>query len=80
MTDWQKLLHERSLRSLKQLVDKFGAEHFPDLGRLQQAADNFEFRISPAMVDLIKEPGDPIWRQPSYLRARGRDSDGGQGR
>ncbi|MBI4499867.1 MAG: KamA family radical SAM protein [Gemmatimonadetes bacterium] len=63
MTDWQKLLHERSVRSLQQLVDRFGAEHFPDLERLQQAADNFEFRISPAMVDLIKEPGDPIWRQ-----------------
>ncbi|MBI4420097.1 MAG: KamA family radical SAM protein [Gemmatimonadetes bacterium] len=63
MTDWQKLLRERSLTSLQQLVERFGPEHFPDLERLQQAADNFEFRISPAMVDLIKEPGDPIWRQ-----------------
>ena len=63
MTDWQKLLHERSLRSLQQLVERFGPEQFPDLARLQQAADNFEFRISPAMVDLIKTPGDPIWRQ-----------------
>ena len=27
------------------------------------AAENFEFRISPAMVDLIKAPNDPIWRQ-----------------
>src|SRR5207247_9607018 len=42
---------------------RFGPEHFPDLGRLRQAAENFEFRISPAMVDLIKSPGDPIWRQ-----------------
>lgn len=63
MADWQKLLRDRSLSTLQQLVDKFGAEHFPDLARLQQAADNFELRISPAMVDLIKEPGDPIWRQ-----------------
>ena len=63
MTDWQKLLHQRSLKSLKQLVDRFGAEHFSDLERLKLAAENFEFRISPAMVDLIKEPGDPIWRQ-----------------
>ena len=63
MADWQKLLRERGLHSLQQLVDRFGAEHFPDLERLQQAADNFEFRISPAMVDLIQEPGDPIWRQ-----------------
>jgi lysine 2,3-aminomutase len=63
MAEWQKLLHDRSVRTLQQLVDKFGAEQFPDLDRLQEAVDNFEFRISPAMVDLIQEPGDPIWRQ-----------------
>ena len=63
MADWQKLLRERSIASLRQLAQKFGAQHFPDLDRLQQAVDNFELRISPAMVDLIKEPGDPIWRQ-----------------
>jgi lysine 2,3-aminomutase len=63
MAEWQKLLHERGVRTLKQLVERFGPEHFPDLGRLQQAVDNFEFRISPAMADLIQEPNDPIWRQ-----------------
>jgi lysine 2,3-aminomutase len=63
MADWQRLLRERSLATLDQLVDRFGEEHFPDVARLQEAVDNFEFRVSPAMVDLIKEPGDPIWRQ-----------------
>jgi len=63
MSDWQKALRDRSLSTLRQLAAKFGEEHFPDLERLQQAVDNFELRISPAMVDLIKEPGDPIWRQ-----------------
>ncbi len=63
MADWQKLLHQRSLRSLEKLAERFGPEHFPDLRSLEQAVDNFEFRISPAMVDLIREPGDPIWRQ-----------------
>lgn len=63
MAEWQRLLRERSIASLEQLVERFGPEHFPDLDRLQQAVDNFEFRISPAMVDLIREPGDPIWRQ-----------------
>jgi len=63
MADWQKLLHRRSVRTLQQLVDRFGTEQFPELARLQEAVDNFEFRISPAMVDLIEEPGDPIWRQ-----------------
>jgi len=63
MADWQKLLHERSIRTLQQLVERFGADEFPELGRLQEAVDNFEFRISPAMAELIQEPGDPIWRQ-----------------
>jgi lysine 2,3-aminomutase len=63
MAEWQKLLHERSVRTLQQLVERFGPEHFPDLDRLQAAVDNFEFRISPAMAELIEEPGDPIWRQ-----------------
>jgi lysine 2,3-aminomutase len=63
MADWQKLLHQRSVRTLQQLVDRFGSDQFPELGRLQQAVDNFEFRISPAMVELIEKPGDPIWRQ-----------------
>ncbi len=63
MAEWQRLLRERGIRSLQQLVDRFGPEEFPDLERLQEAVDNFEFRISPAMVDLIQEPGDPIWRQ-----------------
>ncbi len=63
MAEWQKILRDRSLRSLEELVERFGPEHFPDLHRLTQAIDSFEFRISPAMVDLIQEPGDPIWKQ-----------------
>lgn len=63
MAEWQKLLHERSVRSVKQLVERFGPEHFPEPDRLQEAIDNFELRISPAMLDLIEEPGDPIWKQ-----------------
>ena len=63
MESWQELLRKRSLASLDALAARFGAEHLPDLDRLRQAAENFEFRISPAMVDLIKSPHDPIWRQ-----------------
>jgi lysine 2,3-aminomutase len=63
MEQWQDLLRRRSLASLDALVERFGAEHVPNLDRLRQAAENFEFRISPAMVDLIKSPGDSIWRQ-----------------
>src|SRR5262245_65484044 len=60
---WQELLKRRSIASLEALADRFGAGQFPELDRLRQAVDNFEFRISPAMVDLIQEPNDPIWRQ-----------------
>ena len=63
MADWQKQLRDRSIRTLGLLAERFGAEHLPDLHRLEQAIDKFEFRISPAMVDLIREPGDVIWRQ-----------------
>src|SRR5574342_720876 len=60
---WQELLRKRSIASLEALAERFGSEHVGDIERLKQAAENFEFRISPAMVDLIREPGDPIWRQ-----------------
>jgi len=63
MESWQELLRKKGIASLDALAARFGAEHFPDLERLRLAAENFEFRISPAMVDLIKSPDDPIWRQ-----------------
>ncbi len=63
MATWQELLKTRSIASLDNLAARFGPEHVGQIDRLRQAVDNFEFRISPAMVDLIKEPGDPIWRQ-----------------
>ena len=65
MSTWQELLRQRSINSLGQLAERFGPEHFPParLDKLRQAIDNFEFRISPAMVDLIRTPDDPIWRQ-----------------
>src|SRR5919109_640921 len=63
METWQELLRKKSISSLEQLAARFGPEHVADVARLRQAAENFEFRISPAMVDLIKSPGDPIWKQ-----------------
>src|SRR5437667_12097159 len=63
METWQELLRKKSIASLDALAARFGAEHVGDIALLRQAAENFEFSISPAMVDLIKSPGDPIWRQ-----------------
>ena len=63
METWQEVLRKNSIASLDTLASRFSAENFPELDRLRLAAENFEFRISPAMVDLIKSPDDPIWRQ-----------------
>src|SRR5688500_17743333 len=65
MSTWQELLKHRSITSIEALAERFRPEHFPaELhDRLRQAIDNFEFRISPPMVDLIQSPDDPIWRQ-----------------
>src|SRR2546426_11040916 len=63
MSTWQELLKQRSISSLEALAARFGAEHVAEIERLKLAAENFEFRISPAMVDLIRAPNDPIWRQ-----------------
>ena len=65
MSTWQELLRQRSITSIEALAERFGPEQFPvELhDRLRRAIDNFEFRISPPMVDLIKSPDDPIWRQ-----------------
>src|SRR5881409_2658128 len=63
METWQERLRKRSIASLEALAQRFGAEHLPEIDRLKQAVENFEFRISPAMVDLIESPDDPIWRQ-----------------
>ena len=69
MSDWQKVLHQSvdSLDKLKSYVaDRFGpevAEREIDVAALQSAFDNFQMRITPAALDLIKEPGDAMWNQ-----------------
>jgi len=69
MSDWQKVLHQSvdSLDKLKSYVaDRFGpevAEREIDVTALQPAFDNFQMRITPAALDLIKEPGDAMWNQ-----------------
>jgi lysine 2,3-aminomutase len=69
MSDWQKTLHQ-SIDSLDKLrtyvTDRFGAEVAEreiNVAALQPAFDNFQMRITPAALDLIKEPGDAMWNQ-----------------
>jgi lysine 2,3-aminomutase len=69
MSDWQKTLHQSidSLDKLKNYVaERFGAdvaEREIDVAALQPAFDNFQMRITPAALDLIKAPGDAMWNQ-----------------
>lgn len=69
MSDWQKVLHQSvdSLEKLREYVaDRFGpevADREIDVAALQPAFDNFQMRITPAALDLIQEPGDPMWNQ-----------------
>jgi len=69
MSDWQKTVHQ-SIDSLAKLhayvTERFGAEVADreiDVDGLQPAFDNFQMRITPAALDLIQEPGDPMWNQ-----------------
>src|SRR5213594_635466 len=63
METWQERLRKRSIASLEALAQRFGAEHVGEIERLKQAVENFEFRVFPAMVDLIEARADRIWRQ-----------------
>src|SRR5262245_39142214 len=69
MSDWQKTLHQSidSLDKLKAYVaDRFGADVADreiNVDALQPAFDNFQMRITPAALDLIKQPGDAMWNQ-----------------
>jgi lysine 2,3-aminomutase len=62
MSEWQQILKERSVATLAQLAERFGAEQI-DVAALAPAFDNFQMRITPAALDLITSPGDPMWRQ-----------------
>ena len=69
MSEWQKGLHQ-SIDSLDKLhayvAERFGAEVADreiDVAALQPAFDNFQMRITPAALYLIKEPGDAMWNQ-----------------
>ena len=61
MSDWQQKLRE-GVDSLEKLADRFGRDVI-DVDGLEPAFDNFQMRITPAVLEQIKEVGDPLWRQ-----------------
>jgi lysine 2,3-aminomutase len=61
VTHWQGSLRE-SLTTVEELVKRFGIEHV-DQEAMLQAVDRFNLRITPEVLALVREPGDPFWRQ-----------------
>lgn len=58
MTHWQALL-ARSITTPSELAKKFPIQ----AERLAAVAATYPFRINPYYLSLIKEEGDPFWRQ-----------------
>ncbi|MGW8265540.1 MAG: KamA family radical SAM protein [Longimicrobiales bacterium] len=61
MDNWQQIL-KQSLTSVDELVERFGEGNI-DRDEVEKAIQAFNLRITPAALDLIKRPGDPIWNQ-----------------
>ena len=61
MSDWQKTIHQ-GVDTLDKLADRFGRDVI-DVEGLAPAFDNFQMRITPGVLDTIKEVGDPMWQQ-----------------
>lgn len=58
MERWQRSLAD-SIRNVDQLAARLGV----DAGPLRHVAAQYPLQITPYYLNLIREPGDPIWRQ-----------------
>ena len=58
MESWQRSLSKSITR-----LDEIDACYAIDVGLLKPVADAYPMRITPYYLGLIKEAGDPIWRQ-----------------
>ena len=58
METWQKLL-QASVTRPKDLTRRFGVDPLP----LEAVAEAYPMRVNPYYLGLIREVGDPIWRQ-----------------
>src|SRR5258708_14171953 len=61
MSDWQKILHQ-GVDSLGKAAEKFGPDII-DVEALEPAFENFQMRITPNVLEVLGEPGSPIWQQ-----------------
>lgn len=58
MENWQKSLL-KSITSPEAIPEKYGI----DPGPLKRVVDHYPMRVTPYYLGLIREEGDPIWRQ-----------------
>jgi lysine 2,3-aminomutase len=58
METWQKLL-QKSLTSAKEISDRFNIP----LAEVEKIQNEFDIKINPYYLSLIKEKGDPIYKQ-----------------
>jgi len=61
MDNWQQIL-KRGLTTVDELVERFGEENI-HREEVEKAIQAFNLRITPAALDLIRAPGDPVWNQ-----------------
>src|SRR5688572_4865750 len=61
MSEWQQVLR-KGVDSLDKLAERFGHDVI-DVEALKPAFDNFQMRLTPAVLEQIQEVGDPMWRQ-----------------
>lgn len=61
MSEWQQVLRE-GVDNLEKLAERFGRDVI-DVEALKPAFDNFQMRLTPAVLEQIKEVGDPMWQQ-----------------
>ena len=58
MEEWKKLV-----RDTVNTPEKLAAIFDVDLDEIRRVHEVFPIRINPYYLSLIKEPGDPIWKQ-----------------
>jgi lysine 2,3-aminomutase len=61
MSEWQQVLRE-GVDTLEKLAKRFGDDVI-DVDALKPAFDNFQMRLTPAVLEQIKDVGDPMWQQ-----------------
>src|ERR1043166_3471440 len=61
MSDWNKMVHQ-GVDTLAKAEERFGNDVI-DAKALEPAFENFQMRITPNVLSVLGQPGDPVWQQ-----------------